>query len=74
MQAYWFVDFYTLDWGREKIEEFLDTCQVPHLAGDFLQFLFHLPRIVYPFFHHIQNDWSFSFSAAAAQCCQQCNM
>lgn len=50
MQAYWFVDFYTLDWGREKIEEFLDTCQVPHLAGDFLQFLFHLPRIVYPFF------------------------
>jgi hypothetical protein len=28
MQAYWFVDFYTLDWGREKIEEFLDTCQV----------------------------------------------
>lgn len=28
VQAYWFVDFYTLNWGREKIEEFMDTCQV----------------------------------------------
>jgi hypothetical protein len=27
-QAYWFLDFYTLDWSRAKIEEFLDACQV----------------------------------------------
>jgi hypothetical protein len=31
-QAYWFIDFYTLDWGREKIEEFMDTCQVRTLS------------------------------------------
>jgi hypothetical protein len=26
--AYWFIDFYTLSWGREQIDEFLDAAQV----------------------------------------------
>jgi hypothetical protein len=26
--AYWFIDFYTLSWGREQIDEFLDDAQV----------------------------------------------
>lgn len=34
LQAYWFIDFYTLDWGREKIEEFMDTCQVGGQGSD----------------------------------------
>ncbi|WIA40472.1 hypothetical protein OEZ86_013828 [Tetradesmus obliquus] len=25
--AYWFIDFYTLSWGREQIDEFLDAAQ-----------------------------------------------
>lgn len=26
--AYWIVDFYTMSWGRDKIDEFFDSCQV----------------------------------------------
>jgi hypothetical protein len=37
--AYWFIDFYTLSWGREQIDEFLDDAQVrsrlaPHVTSD----------------------------------------
>jgi hypothetical protein len=30
--AYWFIDFYTLSWGREQIDEFLDAAQVSAAA------------------------------------------
>ncbi|KAI8465444.1 MAG: glycoside hydrolase superfamily [Monoraphidium minutum] len=28
MNSYWFIDFYDKDWGRERIEETLDTAQL----------------------------------------------
>jgi hypothetical protein len=27
MNSYWFIDLYTLDWGRERVEEALDAAQ-----------------------------------------------
>lgn len=31
--AYWLVDFYTMSWGRVKIDQFFDSCQVYPRVG-----------------------------------------